>query len=386
MLGNDDGLKRFTTPPEQRVDSTPNSVEPAPEPSAQAPVTEPTVVTPPAEPAQPAKVSEPQPDKFFEDFNKRFNTSFKGDDDVKNVLGLQQKIAEYEPKVKQAESYAKEIEAYKQQIEEIKNAGNSEFLSKPLVRSAYVAQQLLDKYPDKDPFVLQEIAMSDLSKMGDLDVLIKEQKMDLPTLAESDIRVALLDKYGIDPETKPVEWSSIAKTKIAIDAKGARANIKSLTSGIELPKTVTAEERQAKEAEDLQKRIQATEPLKAKFSQFDKFKDERIPELGDYDVPSDYKSKLGDMFQATFIDAGMEPTEENLQSAIDLRNAFMVYENLPKIWEIAVKHGQTSVQKKVDAELHNDVQPNTTTATDDNDLEPKLPGKSLSAALANGEI
>ena len=377
-LGKDGFLpKDFTYPNRGQVI---NTEPPATEPSAQ--VAEPPVQTPPAEPQQPQSSTEPIVDKFFEDFNKRFNSQIKSDDEVKEFLGNRQKIAEYEPKVKLAEDRAREIEDYKKQIEEIRNAGNSELLSKPLLRSAYVAQQLLDKYPDKDPFVLQEIAMTDIAKLGDLDALVKEQKMDLPTLSEADIRAALLDKYGIDPDTKPEEWSSIAKTKLAIDAKGARANIKALTSGIELPKAVTREEREKVEQENLQERIRVTEPLKADFTQFDKFKSEDF----EFDVNADYKSKLGTMFQAMFIEAGMEPTKENLDIAKEMRDGQFLLQNFPKIREVIAKQAQVELQKKIDEELSNNKQPNTTTASDDNANREELPGPSLSSAFANNRL
>jgi hypothetical protein len=312
------------------------------------------------------------PDKFFEDFNQRFSTSFKADEEVKNVLGLQQKIAEYETKAKLSDDYAKRIEDQEKQLNDYKNNGNSEFLSKPLIRQAYVAQQLLEKYPDKDPETLRQIVMSDVDKMGDLDVLAKSQKINHPRLAESDIKAVLYKKYGVDSETNPTEWDSIAKTEIAMDAESARATIKALTNGIELPKAVTKEERLAQESQNLQKRIESTTPLKAEFMAFDKFKDGDF----EFDVPNDYKSNLGNTFDAMFIQNGMEATKENLQTAIELRDAMFLKQNFQKIMEVAVKKGQTEIQKKLDEALHNTQPPNTATATDEGDQTGTRPGLS----------
>ena len=361
-------LSKYTKPPEEAVVT--DTAEPIPEASAQPPVTETPKAEAPVEQVQPAKAEEVKPDKFFEDFNKRFNTSFKSDDDVKNVLGYQQKIAEYEPKVKLAEDYAKKIEDYERQLEENKNNGNTELLSKPLLRKAYVADQLLAKYPDKDPYTLQEIVMVDVSKLSDLDVLIKNQKIDLPNLSESDIKAVLLDKYGIDPETKPEEWSSISKAKIAIDAQSARVNIKALTNGIELPKAVTKEERESALAKAMEERVRQTEPLKAEFLAFDKFK------KGDFefDTTGEYKSKLPDMFDAFFIQAEQEPTKENLQAAIELRDSVFLYQNFDKIKEVIEKNAQVPLQKKLDEALSNTTLPNTTTATDQGTQADTRPG------------
>ena len=219
--------------------------------------------------------------------------------------------------------------------------------------------------------------MADVDKLSDLDVLTKEQKIDLPSLTEENIKEALLDKYGIDPTTPPTEWSSIAKTKMAIDAKSARANIKSLTNGIEFPKTATKEQREQEIAKAMQTRVQTAEPMKAKFVAFDKFKDGSF----EFDVPAEFKSKLGESFDAMFIKGDMEPTEENFKLAEDMRNAQFVYQNLQKILEVAVKQGQTEVQKKLDGVLNNTRPPNTTTATDEGGVKSDLPGPGLSKFL-----
>jgi hypothetical protein len=317
-----DPLERFTHPPVQPGEVVQDTVTEGTPPftETQTPgTTEQSsgVQTTQTEQAQSqTTTTETKPDTFIEDLNKRFGTQFKAKNEVEDIFKLPQKIAGYESELTKTKDYASKIEQYEKTIEEIKSNANSDLLEKPLIRQAFVAQQLLEKFPDKDADVLRQIVMADVSKMSDLDVLVKNQKIDLPGLPESDIKLALLDKYGIDPETKPEEWSSIAKTKIAIDAQGARANIKTLTSGIEFPKAVTKEQRDADAARAMQARVQAVEPLKADFLTFDKFKIEGV----EYDVPSEYKAKLPDMFQAMFIDAGMEPTPENRETAKTVRD------------------------------------------------------------------
>lgn len=312
------------------------------------------------------------PDKFFDEFNKRFSSTFKTEDEVRNLLGMPQKIGELEGKAKLTDDYAKKIEDYERQFEEYKNNGNSEFLSKPLIRNAFVAQQLIEKYPDKDPFTLQEIVMADVSKMSDIDVLVKAQRINHPNIAESDLRAAIYRKHGIDPDTKPEEWDSVTRAELTMSADDARVSIKTLTNGIELPKTVTKEERLAAESKAIQERQKAVEPLKAEFTTFDKFK------IGDfeYDSPADFKGKLPEMFEAMFVDAGMEPTKENLQTAKDMRDGMFLLQNFEKIKEVIAKQAQTEIQKKLDEKLNNDQLPNTATATDEGGQEQTLPGLS----------
>ena len=308
-----------------------------------------------------APAVETKPDEFIDNFNKRYSSSFKSDDDIKNVLSLQQKIVDLEQKATLSATQTKEIETYKQQIEELRTKGNSDFLEKPLIRKAYIADQLLAKYPDKDPFTLQEIVMLDVDKMGDIDVLVKSQKINHPRLSENDIKAVLYKKHSIDPDTKPEEWDSIARTEIAMDAETARANIKALTNDIQMPKTVSKEERERQERESFESRVKTSTPLKADFTSFDKFK------KGDfeYDVPSDFKSKLGDTFDAMFVKDGLEPTPENLQMAKELRDAQFIFQHFDKIREVEYKRGQTDLQKKIDEKLNNNQPPNTATASDE---------------------
>jgi hypothetical protein len=220
---------------------------------------------------------------------------------------------------------------------------------------------LLAKYPDKDPYTLQEIVMQDVSKMSDIDVLVKAQKINHPNIAETDLKAAIYKKNGIDPDIKPEEWDSVTRAELAMSADDARATLKTLTSGIEFPKAATKEQRDADAAQALQKRIQETDPLKAEFTTFDKFKKGDL----EYDVPSDFKTKLPDMFQAMFIDAGLDPTPENKATALELRDMTFLYQNFDKILEVAVKKGQTEIQKKLDEALNNTKPPNTATTTDE---------------------
>jgi hypothetical protein len=199
--------------------------------------------------------------------------------------------------------------------------------------------------------------------MSDIDVLVKAQKINHPNIAENDLKAAIYDTNGIDPDAKPEEWNSVTRAKLAMSADDARATLKTLTSGIEFPKAVTKEQRDADAATALQKRIQATDPLKAEFTTFDKFKSEKGNI--DYDVPADFKAKLPDMFQAMFIDAGLDPTPENKATAMELRNMTFLYQNIDKIIEVKVKEGQTEIQKKLDEALNNTKPPNTATATDE---------------------
>jgi hypothetical protein len=322
-------------------------------------------------PIEPLKEETPQADTFIENLNKRFGTQFKADDEVKGIFDLPKRVNEYESKLKDAEVQKKSIEDYKKRIEELEGDQDPlKYFSSP---DTYIAEQLRIKYPKSNPVLLQEIATSNVDTMNDFDVLVKEKQLFVVNPPkESSIRAIILKKYGIDAETNPEEWDELAKAEMQIDAASARDKINTLKSAIELPKVMTREERQKAEQEAQLKREQAATPLKQTFSKFDKFSHADIQGF-DFDVPDEFKNKLPDMAEAMLINAGMEPTEDNLKSMYELRDALFVHQYLPKLREIWIKEGETKAKADLDAQLHNTQPPNTTTMTDHEQGE-VLPG------------
>jgi len=320
---------------------------------------------------EPPTAEPPKVDEFFESFNKRFSTQFKADDEVKNILDLPKKVSEYETKLKASEELAKSIENYKKRIEELEGSQDPlKYFSSP---QAYVAEQLRIKYPKSNPVLLQEIAMTDVSRMDDLDVLIKDKQLFVhEPPKEQVIKSIILKKYGIDATVPPEEWDELSVGEMKLDAAAARDKINGLKEVIQMPEVITKEQREQVERDALAQKEQAIAPLREQFRKFEKFVHKDIPDFG-FDVSSDYQSKLPDMFQAMFIDANMEPNEENYQSMVELRDALFIYQYLPKLREVWVKEGETKAKEVLDEKLHNTEPPNTTTATDHEEVS-TLPG------------
>lgn len=339
----------------------------------------PQTETPPAQPqaqveqpivGEPPQAEPPKVDTFFEEFNKRYGTQYVSDDEVKPVFGLPKKVSEYEGKVK---DYEKSVSEYQKKITELEESQDPlKFFQSP---QSYVAEQLRIKYPKSNPILLQEIATTDVEKMGDLDVLIRDRQLFVPDAPREEvIRKITLKKYGIDPDSDPSEWDELAVGEMKLDAAAARDKINGLKGVIEIPKALTKEQREQAKAEAQTKRNEAMTPLKDTFLKFDKFSPKEI-EGFEFDVPEEYKKNLPDIFQSMFLDAGLEPTQENFQTAIELREALLVHQYLPKLREIWLKEGQTLAAKGIDHELHNDTPPNVKTATDDKNVK-TLPGLS----------
>jgi hypothetical protein len=324
-------------------------------------------------PTTPAPAQEAtKPDEFIETFNKRFNTQYKTDDEIKSVFEVSKKIPEYETRLKDRDDLFKSVEQYKKDLDNLERTASTKYLSDPLMQKAYVASQLLKKYPDKDPFILQEIAMSDVSQMGDLDAVAKERKIRYPSMKLENIKAVILNDLGIDATVAPEEWDSLAKDKLTMMAGDARENIKNLTKGIELPKVETSEDAQKRFDAELSKRIEATITHKAEYSKFDKF---NMGEGLDYTVDKEFQEKLGDMFDAFVVKAGNDPTPENLQTLNDLRDAFFFNSHKKEIFEAMYKDAETKIKTKLDEKLGNTQVPNTATASDElGDVNSNRPG------------
>ena len=312
-----------------------------------------------------------QPDTFFEEMNKRFGTQFKAEDEVRSIFDLPKKVSEYESKLRESESLAKSVDDYKKKIDELEGSQDpSRIFSSPEVyKAALLEDQLRNKFPSGNHNLLREIAFRNLDDMNDLEVLMKDKALTAPkAIKEENLRAIVLKKYGVEPGAPPEEWGEMVKDEMLLDAATARLRLNELKQSVKLPEIPTREQRQQTEAQARAEREKTLEPMRTTFTQFDKFSHPGIPGF-EADVTGEYKSKLDSIFKGYFGDSGIPPTKENLETAVEFRNAFFVYEHLPKLREIWLKEGRTEIQKKTDEELNNTEPPNTTTATDQTEVK-----------------
>jgi len=382
------GFEGFnTTPPEERTEETTEQIS-----TEQATTEETTVVEKPVEETTTEETqatstestestettteentSQETPDTFIEDFNKRYNAEIKSDDEVKELFTLKGKVSEYETKLAGHDELKLSVDKHKEELEEVKKNGLSDLLEKPLIRQAYIAQQLINKYPDRDPDILGELAMSDIEKMPDIDVLARERKMRGSKSSLENIKAVIVKELGIDPEQKPEEWDSLVTTELELKATDARDRIKTLLKDIEIPKPVSKEERELQATKALEEKVKSVQPIRDIFNKFDTYKN------GDFEFepPEEFKSKLDDIFKGMFIDGGLTVNEENIATAELIKKALFVEEYLPKMMEVKEKEVIARLKAEEDARLNNDTPPNTATATDQGEPEnPDQPGLS----------
>ena len=60
--------------------------------------------------------------------------------------------------------------------------------------------------------------MSDIDNMDDLEVIARERKIRLPKSSLEDIKAVIRKEIGVDPEQKPEEWDTLAKTELEMKA------------------------------------------------------------------------------------------------------------------------------------------------------------------------
>ena len=359
-----DTFQKFEAEPTQEPTGDPT--EPIAEPTAQ--VTEPTGAEPTTEPTQtpspdgtPPATEPPKADEFFQTFNTKFNTQFKDESELKALFELPKKVSEYETKYKDYDTLKQSVDKYKLDLENLSQSEAKKYLDDPIMQKAWVVKELKAKYPNSDVSVLTNLAMSDLDKMSDIEVLANEVKMKLPNRSLESIKSVILDDIGADTSEDPKEWDEKILTKLEIKASAARENIRTLLGGVQLPKIESKEEAQARAVSELSKRVEQSVPQKQSFLQFDKFK---VRDDLEYTVPDEFKSKLPDMFDEFIIKAGNDPTPENLQTLNDLREAFFFSENKDKILDMMYKDAESKVKAKLDEKLANSTPPNTATASD----------------------
>jgi len=305
---------------------------------------------------------------WLDEVNKSLGTQFKVKEEILTHIEKAKKTDEYEEKIKTFGDFEKREQDYKQRLEDAKSSLNPmKYFSSP---DAYKAEQLRMQFPDKNPMLLQEVATSDLTKMDNVEIIIKGVMLDNKDVSYEDARNYVLTEYGI-AEVDPSEWSAAAKTKIKIKAGEQRKALTDLKAQIKLPEVETDEQKAATVAELRKQKETAIEPYADTFAKFEKFvskiDDERTFE---FTAPDEYKAALKDMFKGYFLDGGNEVNPENLKTIQKLRDAMLLYDNFPKVYKAIEGEVGLKFKAEEDKRLGNEKPENKTLATDQGAQKP----------------
>ncbi len=320
------------------------------------------------EKGEPASTQEPPAEPSKDDrlawLSEKLGVKLEKEDQLNDYAKRLRGYEEVEAKAKQADTLQGQLEELK-----IKN----DELTKQLDPLSYFAsendfkvQQLKKLYPDRNPYVLQEIVEKDLSKMDDVDVLVKAVMIDNPDLrgGEAGARDAVLGKY-LEEGALLEEADDRTLNRIKIDANAARRQLRALTD-VELPKIQTLEDRQKAQEEKVASIREGWKPYMEKIAAPDalEIKDAEGNKLFDFELEEGSTSGIADYLDAFVVAGELEPSEETLMTVIDQRDRDLVYDNLPKILAVYKNQLLSEFQKKVDEELNNTKPPNTAEPTD----------------------
>jgi len=353
MAGLGDILGKGTaTPPVEPTEPT-TPVTPAGEPT--------TPTTPPVEPKKDTTHPPATTTSWVDEINKAYKTEFKTPEDFGKYFERSKKVDEYESKSKEFETKEKQ---YKEQVETLQSSLNPlSYFSTP---EAYVAEQLRRQYPDKSPSVLQEIVIRDTKGVADIEVLVKNKLLETPDLigGEAGARELVYSELGIDGDTLETEWTNLTKNKIKTQAKDIRKSWDELKSKVELPKVQTAEEIALSRTNALQAKLESAKPLIEQYSKFDHFTEEiEDGKTFDFIVPDEYKQSLPEMIKAA-IEAGIEPTAENMAVLHEQKEALLLRRNFKQIYKSIEADVETRLKAEEDKRNGNIPPANTTKATE----------------------
>lgn len=276
------------------------------------------------------KKVEPSVD-YLRYINENYKTEFKTPEEVGAYFEKAKKVIEYEPRLTE---YENKVKQYEQQVAELNSSLNP--LSYFTSQDSYIAEQLKKQRSDLHPQVLGDVISQNTDSMSDIDVLIKNELLNNPKLigGEKGAEGLVYKRYGIDPTVPKEEWDITTQNEMLVAAGKARKEWNELKSKVVLPKIATPEEREAERVRIATERKAKLTPLQDTFSKFDKFS-EQIDEgkVFDFNVPDEYKEVLPEMFEKYFVEAGIEPTKENLADLEELKQALMLRRHFKQIYK-----------------------------------------------------
>ena len=314
---------------------------------------------------QPPEGGGEQPIEFeLEKFNTLFETKYENTDDIKGLIEAANKVSGYEEQLGKIPQFESDLKARDEEIKTLKESLDPlKYFSSD---TAYKAEALRIQHPDKDPVMIEKVIKSDLSNTSDMNVLIDKVLLNTPSFDSDRARAEAIvrDKYGIEEDEKPEEWSQLTKDKMLMDANTARSEFKALAETVNLPEVISPEDRAAQIAAD-KAALTASweEPLKS-IAQYDKetLTDAEGNVLLEFDVPDEFKAGIKDYATALIDSGGLPVNKETLnfiESDIRKNN---IASNITNI--LAAYKGKLESEwlANKDKEEGNDVPLNTDTA------------------------
>ena len=299
------------------------------------------------EPVEPAPT--PAPEFDMKSFSSLLGEEYNDIDSVKTYL----------KKGKEYDALLSEKQTYESKIAELQGVADKiNPLSLFASEDEYVRQQFLLKNKDMDVELLSKVSNltpSKIDKLSPFEALKLQMLVDNPTIegGEAGVVELLEDKYGILEDYDSLD--RVTKNKLALEAKTAKASLKNLYNGIDVPKKVDI----GAERESL--KTSWERPLKDIVDGIEKLS---IAEGVDFVVTPEMKSGLFEEALSSIVNNLTKPSVDvaselagKLREKILLKNLDTVIKNIKtQAMEEAKAHYKQEVHNT--RPLNNDGRPN----------------------------
>jgi hypothetical protein len=310
------------------------------------------------------------PKDFNEKFSKRIGREVKDEKELDEIFSAPTKVSELSGKYKELEDThnltKQEYENLKSEYESKKENYKYFDLRKYFANDdLYKTNAIQLKFPDKDASTMLEISNMDLKKADNVDLLIKQAKINDPDVFkgkdDSYIMEVLADRFGgVDLNDKD-SWDKVTETKIALAAKQVRVEFEAYQN-VELPVPVDVEKLRE---EFVSKEKAQFETVK---NQWSPIVDKMVANFTELVIPDEsgaelykYTPEISDSFKtevSKFVDylayTGQPVNEKTIMDVLENIKGRYIVKELPKI----MKAHALKVSTQVNDEWHDKVNNN----------------------------
>jgi hypothetical protein len=232
----------------------------------------------------------------------------------------------------------------------------------------YTRIELEKKFPDKDPTVVSKIYSSDLNSLSSTEKILLADKLNVRSdISDKDRLDAIYQSLGIED---PSDLDGVGRYKLEKAASQAIEQLKSIKEfkpdELKFDFKTESDTRKKELTEKTEKLNELWgKGLSEAISKydgthfFDVDKDGNKTELFHYQVNDKFKEAVLPEIVKNLVNAGIEPSDENIQFAVNEIDKLHFIQNKDKILKAAMEKSRTKTEDSVYNEVHNTKETNT---------------------------
>ena len=221
----------------------------------------------------------------------------------------------------------------------------------------YIAEQVKMKHPEFNPAVVNKVLSQE--SLSDIDSIVYAELLKTPGVSEAEVRTVVNQTYFGSPEGPQDETDPVLSAKLKIDAAKARATLSGIGKDIEVPE-FSPEEVARKHDEMRTATLSKWGDALTGIASIDKIPVDDGRGLS-FDFETGTSENLAEAVNAMVAEGNLEPTPENKEIVERFYKMNVLYDNFQKILGVYRNRVETEMQKKFDAENHDNKPPNTQT-------------------------